>query len=287
MGLTTIPALFYRQHDADYTRDVPAESFGGWHKAELPFDLSRTALAVMHAADCGPPDAVPGWYRAVEYLPRSNGISAAVFPPLLAAVRAYGMKVYHVAIDERLCLGHPGYARALRPGGGETDTGANTGIDLAGSTVEAADGKKRRDSAAWLNELRRFRAEEVFPGRGNAADIDRGYPHMTFYKEAEPAEGEDVVLDSRQLAALCDADGIDHLIYIGFAINWCLLMNPGGMLDMSRLGLLCSTVREAVTAVERKETARRELEKESALWRVSVAFGFVFELDDLLGVLLR
>jgi hypothetical protein len=57
------------------------------------------------------------------------------------------------------------------------------------------------------------------------------------------------------------------------------------MADMSRRGLMCSAVRQAVTAVENKETARRELGKELGLWRVALAFGFVFDVDDLVGAL--
>ena len=59
-------------------------------------------------------------------------------------------------------------------------------------------------------------------------------------------------------------------------------MAPGGMLDMSRRGLMCSVFRQAVTAVENKESARSELHKEEALWRVALAFGFVFDVGDFI-----
>ena len=72
---------------------------------------------------------------------------------------------------------------------------------------------------------------------------------------------------------------------MGFALNWCLLMSPGGMVDMARHGCLCSTIREATTAVENRETARQELEKQQALWRVALEFGFVFGLEDFLAAL--
>lgn len=52
------------------------------------------------------------------------------------------------------------------------------------------------------------------------------------------------------------------------------------MLDMSRRGVMCSVFRQAVTAVENRETARSELGKQLALWRVSLALGFVFDVDD-------
>jgi nicotinamidase-related amidase len=103
--------------------------------------------------------------------------------------------------------------------------------------------------------------------------------------QARPHPGEGVAIDGDQLYTLCQEHGIDHLIYIGFAINWCLLMSPGGMVDMSRHGIVCSTIPEAVTAVENKETAREEREKQQALWRVSLEFGFVFPSRELLAVI--
>jgi hypothetical protein len=55
------------------------------------------------------------------------------------------------------------------------------------------------------------------------------------------------------------------------------------MVDMNRHGIMCSTILEAVTAVENKESARNQLGKELALWRVALEFGFVFKLDNFLA----
>jgi hypothetical protein len=46
---------------------------------------------------------------------------------------------------------------------------------------------------------------------------------------------------------------------------------------------MCSAFRQAVTAVENKETARDETCKEIALWRVALAYGFVFDVDDFIS----
>jgi len=54
---------------------------------------------------------------------------------------------------------------------------------------------------------------------------------------------------------------------------------------MSRRGIMCSAVRDAVTSVENKETARDQLGKQIALWRVALGFGFVFDVDNLIEVL--
>ena len=63
-------------------------------------------------------------------------------------------------------------------------------------------------------------------------------------------------------------------------------MSPGGMAEMAhKYGVMCSAIRQATTAVENKESARQEWCKELALWRVALAFGFVFDVDDLVAAL--
>jgi hypothetical protein len=137
-----------------------------------------------------------------------------------------------------------------------------------------------------LERLRQFRKAHVFVGPHNEADVARGHEHLDFAPEAVPVGDEGIAESAAQLFALCKSAGVNHLIYAGFAINWCLLMSPGGMLDMSRRGVMCSVFRQAVTAVENKETARQGLNKQLALWRVALAFGFVFDVEDFLHGLL-
>ena len=117
--------------------------------------------------------------------------------------------------------------------------------------------------------------------------MNRGGPNATFALQARPRAGEAIAEDGHQLFAVCKHFGVNHLIYAGFAIDCCLLMSPGGMLDMSQRGVMCSALRQAVTAVENKETARRELCKEIGLWRVSLQFGFVFDVDDFVAAIGR
>ncbi len=266
MTIITLPTHYYRQFDADYSLDVPAEGYGGWAKADLPLDLDHTALLVMHALDCGTNEQVPGHFRAVEYIPRSYEICRTVFPGLLDTVRASGMKVAHVGMGS-YCEPYPGYRRI---------------VELSGPEPVLYE---RADEDSVSHQLRRFRLDHVFPGANNHADIIKGLPMRKFPREAEPVGDEAVTLTAHQLYAWCKREKINHLIYIGFAVNWCMLVAPGGMLDMSRHGIICSAIRQAVTAVENKETARLELNKEVALWRVALAFGFVYDADDVIGAL--
>ncbi|MDD5600022.1 MAG: hypothetical protein PHV82_18905 [Victivallaceae bacterium] len=261
-----IKADCYQQFDADYSLEVPAEGYGGWKQIDIDLSPEHTALVVMHAWDTGAREKFPGWYRAVEYLPRAGKICAEVFPPLLAAVRNSELSLFHVTGGGEYGRRYPGYERA---------------VQLAGPTP----GIERIEDDTSVKELRKIKSAHSFVGSQNQADVAAGFKNIDFAPEACPQGDEGVAENAHQLFALCKDAGVNHLIYVGFAINWCLLMSPGGMLDMCRRGLLCSTIRQAVTAVENKESARTEMCKELALWRVALGFGFVFDLNTVLAAL--
>ncbi len=261
-----VQTSYYQQFDADYTLDIPAEGYGGWQQGTIDIDPTHTAVVVMHAWDCGTPEQYPGWFRACACIPRTYRVCREVLPGLLAAVRQSGMTLFHVVAGSEYCEQYPGYQRALA-------------LTLEHTPLPRIDVDP---SYEWLQ---RFRDEHVFVGTHNREDADRGWVNVSFPKEAEPHGDEGIAQDADQLFALCRDAGVNHLIYAGFNIDWCLLMSEGGMVDMSRRGLICSAFRDAVTAVENKETARTELGKEISLWRVSVGFGFVFETGDFLVAL--
>jgi len=266
-------AQLYQQFDADPSLPVPAENYRGWRDVDIELAPAHTALVVMHAWDSGEPHEFPGWRRAVEYMPRAEHILHEVFPKLLSAVRDSPLPVFHVVGGDSDYYSHlRGYQRALA---------------LVGSSTAASSKIEPVKSDPIFDQLRRLRHDAITPGADNAADVAAGFEQVGFAREAFPVGDEGIAKNGVQLAALCRAHGINHLIYVGFAINWCLLMSPGGMVDMARHGCLCSTIREAVTAVENRETAREEREKQQALWRVSVEFGFVFALADFLNALPR
>jgi nicotinamidase-related amidase len=265
------PASLYQQFDADVTRDVPGEAYGGWRDVELDLATVHTAVVVMHAWYCGEPGQYPGWERAVEYHGRARRITREIMPGLLQAVRSSPLPLFHVVGGGVDYYSHlPGHQRACALAGPEARaTPPQIEVDPVGAALRAR------------------RRAEGFPGAHNLPDIQQGFPRLDFSPEVRPRDDEGIAENGAQLLALCRHHGINHLIYTGFALNWCLLMSPGGMVDMERHGLLCSTVAEAVTCVENATTAREEREKAQALWRVSVGFGYVFHLDPLLAALPR
>lgn len=310
MAIIKIPTNYYQHFDADFNRDVPAEGYGGWKKANLPLNTECTALAVMHAWDCGTREQYPGWHRAVEYIPRSYKIVSEEFPKILGAVRQAGMKIVHIVSKEDYCRDYPGYKMVKELADKYTDekqhtTQFTTQFSQANQNNQSNQNNQNNQSnqtnqtnqARYTNpgiirdevakELYRFRHANVFPGEHNVPDIQAGQSKMTFAKGAEPIGNEAIAKDSVQLLAYCKEYKINHLIYIGFAIDGCLLVSPGGMIDMSRQSIICSTIKQAVTAIENKETAREELCKQVALWRVALLFGFVYDSDDFVNAISR
>jgi hypothetical protein len=262
-----VPAHYYQQFDADVKRDVPCEGYG-WRNAEIELAPAHTAAVVMHAWETGTPEQYPGWYRCVDYLPRAQEIGREVFPPLLNALRAADWNLFHVVGCGSYYADLPGYQRAVKLAAPE-------------SALEQA------APDPVLENLRAFREAHSCVGTQNQKDVQRAFEKLDFLEAARPVGNEGVAENASQLFALCKAAGVNHLIYMGFAINWCLLLSPGGMGDMHRRGMMCSAFRQAVTAVENKETARGELGKENGLWRVGVQFGFVFDVPDFLDALAK
>ncbi len=260
-----IKTNYYQQFSADYSLDVPGEGYGGWRQGEIELDFERTAVVMMHAWHCRSYDEYPGEWKAVEYLPRAEAICREQFPRLRAALKQANVKLFHVVGGGNYYSGLPGYKKAAA---------------VPGQAEPACEQIESDDSLA---ALRAFRAKHVSLGDENRLDVQRFFDKLDFADEARP-EGDEYVAENReQLFAFCKETGVNHLIYIGFAINWCLLLSPGGMADMSKHAIMCSAIRQATTAVENKETARRQSAKEIGLWRVAIAFGFVFDIDDFIA----
>lgn len=271
MKETRLKTWYYQQFDANYSLDVPAEGYGGWKQAMLPLELEKTAIVVMHAWDCGKQTDYPGWYRAVEYIERANKISETVFPFLLEKAREKSVNIIHVTDNS-------GYADMFE---GAIKTRALCKKYFGDST----NNHYEVSSSAIHSYLGNFKRDFSFPGKNNIPDIDRGQAAKGFMKGALPNDNEYIAADSNQLHSVCLELGINHLIYIGFAINWCLQYSPGNMNDMADRGLLCSTIREAVTAVENKSSAKNETNKDYALWVTALKNGFVYDYIDFMNCL--
>lgn len=263
-----LPAWVYEQFGADYSLDVPHEAYGGWKEVSVSLPLERTALVSMHVWQFAPREELPGLYSGHPYIPAADRIVAEVFPPLLSAARTAGMPIIHVVGGHDYYSHLPGYKQTMELAGPEPDAPPGALPDPDG-----------------VGAIRELMTNEGYPGAANLADIGRAHDSVRIPDGALPAEGEYIASTTHQFNAVCRKLGVSHLIYMGFNTNWCILMSPCGMVDMQRLGYLCSVIRQATNAVENKESARGEKHKEEALWRTSVGFGLVFDEAPLVTAL--
>lgn len=258
-----IPAYYYAQQGADITLPVPAVTFGGWQKTEVPVDPAHTAVIVMHAWTVPSREESPGLYRTVEYLQRANKILEEKFPAYLEAVRRSGVRLIHVAAGfEGVLQQLPGYRRVCEKYPPEQY-----------ETISARPCHKQLQEHHW--RLTGAWEQEYYE------QIEAGYSNYGF--AVMPRDEEDVVSTANQLFGLCREYEIEHLIYSGFAVNACLSLSPCGLIDMSRRGVMCSIVGDLTTAVENKESCETQRNREYGLWQFAVQSGFVFLSQDLMA----
>jgi hypothetical protein len=266
--VTQIPSWIYQQFDADYTLEYPAEGFGGWKKIDLPYNLGRCAVAVMHAWELQSYEEVPGHWRCVEYIPRAEVICKDLLPPFLDKVRESGIRIIHIGSSGQDITHYPGYKAVLELGGALT---------MKHSKVERCE---------TLEEFHRLKQVHGMTGAHNRFDIAKGrVMGFGFNMHVQPQGDELVATTSDQVYNICKNYGINHIIYTGFAINMCLMMVTGGWMSMRQHGVTCSVIRELVTGVENKESVRGEKNKEYGLWHLSICSGAVLEQRDFFNAI--
>ena len=267
--MAVMRAHYYQQFADDDAGAPVATSFGGWQSDNVEVSREHTALVVMHVWDCrSARSRFPGWYRCNESIDRMIRVMDDVLGPLLQEVRRTKLRVYHVAYPGPYYVKLPGFRRAK-------------------TLCDGSSPLPQIESDPTLNALRRFRRDRVFVGAENQTDVGHAFEQLDFAPQIRPLDSETIADTSEQLFAACQQDGINHLIYTGFALNACVMIMPGGMEDMRRHGLLCSVIREATTAVENRETVDGERAKEVSLWQVAWTYGFVFDRDDFVTWVLK
>ena len=270
-----LKGAYYRHHPIDFSQGpLGALGMRGWGETvdgEAP--AAETALVSMHAENIGLVPEIPyadrgplaGYMRWLEYEGRKMDIARTVYPRILAAARGAGLNMVHVAMGD-YGKRSPGSARALKLSGPEP----RTATPRAPGSDKVRPPDDRKAALIFGEHYNDNRDEEHF-GR-----------YFDFAEQAKPMGEEFVVETSHQLSSVLSSLGAWNLIYVGFAINWCLWFSGGGMVDMSRLGYRCSCIREGVTAVESRESVRGEQHKEEAMWRTSLMFGYIFGAEDFI-----
>jgi nicotinamidase-related amidase len=269
----TLNGEYYRHYPVDFSRGKEsALGFKGWGESvKISVPPEEIALVLMHIWNVGispelawkPDGPAGGVMLMAEWAARTVPLIKNEIPPILSAARKAGLPVIHVASSENYAKKYPGYRRTLSIAGAEPP-----GMPRAPHADERKSPDDHKDALLF---------GERFPGSAGFYES-----HLDFPDEAKPLDTEPVAVTTHQLNAVLRDRGIWQLIYCGFAINWCLWFSPCGMSDMSRLGYRCSCIREGVTAVENKASTHGEFNKEQALWRTSIMFGYIHNSNDFI-----
>ncbi len=98
-------------------------------------------------------------------------------------------------------------------------------------------------------------------------------------------EDEFVIATGQQLHELMEERGILHLLYAGFATNWCVLGRDYGIRSMSRYGYNIILLRDATTGVEFPDTYENLFTTEIAIREVEQQYGFSASNADFLKII--
>jgi len=284
-NVIAVPWHIYRHYGADFSRwREAAVGFKGWTSEVRDLDLSKTCLALMHFPDTGlTPDTEfgpdcpnPNALGTIEWIPRTMEVVTFRMPGLVTAARAAGLQVAHVGVGGGIYMEGPIWEQCVKEAGApppeDTDRIA----------------KDPKVAAQHTRDVFDLPRQSLTPGPSPSGRGEKGAvpPHeFALPRELWP-QGNDVIAQHPwQLHRLLQKRGITHIIYSGWALNWCLWFSPCGMCDMDRKGYLCSAVRGGCVAIENAESSVGEKNLEYAYWKTSTMFGYIFDLHELQGAL--
>ena len=134
----------------------------------------------------------------------------------------------------------------------------NTG-EFLGARVENA---KPAETQLWPPEDFRKRLGEygefAKPEGSVAAKWKQMQSRRKICQAVKPRIGDCIVGTGAELQELCFDKRILHLIYVGFAANWCVLFRDYGVREMSLLNYNVIILRDCTTAIENAYTAERK-----------------------------
>ena len=273
MNPIRLNAKIYRGYDADLSLDVPADGYLGWDTRQVEINPETTAVVIMHAWDVGPMEEYPGIFRCNEYVIRSYDVCEKVYPSLLEGVRNSPLRLIHVVGGPDYYSSYPGY-KIVRQALKEYNEQKGLSQDPVKFDMCTQDG--------YTKKIKEIVTYDASYGKHNMDDIHRSMKVRTFSKQAIPKGDEPIAATTEELFAYCKKEGINHLIYGGFALNCCLQVSPCSMVDMSRRGFVCSVIEDATIAMETKESIRGEWNKHAQLYMISTLYGLIFKSKDII-----
>ena len=243
-GTLDLPCRYYRVYTDD---DVPCrEQNFDFVEQTLPLPAAQTALVLV---DVWATHYIDSW------LQRAADITKAHIVPMMAAARRAGVLVVHAPSPFVVERHHQASVPVTAAGAEAPDSwppAAFRGIYRGGE--HGAFGRRA--------EPRLTAAQARYETELKIADI------------AAPAAGDEVIATGQQLHELLKARGMLHLVYAGFATNWCVIGRDYGIIAMNGRGYNIVLARDATAGVEFHDSVEHETATQIAIREIETKYGW-------------
>ncbi len=221
---------------------------------EMPLPLDETALVLV---DLWNVHFIESWIE------RAKQVTVDCVVPVIDAARKLGMTIVH----------------APSPSVAEQYSQLERHNPPQPSTPNTWPPAEFRSRSGNYNIYRGPRSQP--PGIG--IHWDKLASQLSMSPAIDVKEDEFVIATGQQLHELMEERGILHLLYAGFATNWCVLGRDYGIRSMSRYGYNIILLRDATTGVEFPDTYDNLFTTEIAIREVEQQYGFSASNEDLLN----
>ena len=197
-------------------------------------------------------------FRRVSAMKRAEVATREAVVPVLDACRGVGMTIIH-APSPKIAEQYPQLARHAAP------------------ERAAPRDWPPRDFRARTGEYAAYGGTRYrFPGR------KWPYEELTISPAIEVRDEDEVIATGDQLHAFLRERRILHLLYVGFAANYCVIGRDYGIRAMGKRGYNIVLLRDATGGVEYADTLDRMWATELAIREVEDRFGFTASNADFL-----
>jgi nicotinamidase-related amidase len=243
-----------------YFRTIPIDKTG--YETELvELDPAHTAFIGMHCWDIGcegGPNIDANFCVGMGYYEtfrEAERIMKECIRPAMDAARKARVLVCHVE-SPTIGVKHPEAQQDLDP-------------------VSAPSKPQPPVVPGWREHITARSHGKDYPARSPYARMDRA-------KIVAPQPGEPFVYQTGQFDRILRRQGIQNLIYSGFATDMCILRSPGGIEPMAPLGYRIFLMRDATVGVECPDTFAERLATRWAIRYFETHYGDTITSDDFL-----
>ncbi len=248
------PARYYRVYTDEET-SCDEENFH-FVERQLPLPVAQTALVLV---DVWATHYIDSWLK------RAAEITAEKIVPLTDALRAAGVTIIHAPSPFVVERQHPE----------SMPSAAESPISASGDLWPPA------------NFRGLYRSGE-FSAFGRDQESRLTDAHARYETELkisplmQPQSGDVIIATGDQLHQVLRSRQILHLLYAGFATNWCVIGRDYGMIAMQGRGYNNVLVRDATTGVEFHDSVTDLTATQITIREIETKYGWSTTVEDLI-----